>query len=564
MVDKYDPDDIWGTSDPSSGYDPDSIWGVSSTKEQGDQGAVNPDVMGVFEKSLRRMAAFGEGVLDPIYGASQMLENTVEKFAPGVADYISEKDAELHEWSNGMLGNPAGVDVDEQLRRREEAFQNEYAPVSGSGALRVGGNIVPAIAAAPAIAAGAGVLPTAAMLGAEGAIGGAVMPQVGEGDYWGQVQDDALMGAVTAGVGGTALNQGGRALTNQLNRPSMGVLREAGVQPTVGQALGGAANGWEQKLTSVPLIGDAVTWARRRAAGELREAGFRQAGGAVGEAVEDTGSAGVARLQDLSSEAYDGLTKYLPEMEVTPEFAGSFESILKEGAEAAYDTPSLKAGKKFIDDYIKPKVGSGKLLPDEIQELDSMLKSRIAKSNSQDAKAIFSDIRENLMGEAAGQSTEFSTQLAKANDLYTQKSILQKATKAGGDEFTPAQFDNAVKANDVAYGGGKNANNYTAGRGPLRELSKAGREVLGDNVPDSGTAGRVLAGLGTGSLAGGSAAATGYLLPATIAAATGAAGATRIGQKGMIGLLDILGKGGEKLGKEGLAMGSLLSYLGDD
>jgi hypothetical protein len=563
LVDKYDPDSIWGAPEPSSGYDPDSIWGVSSTEEQGDQGAVNPDVMGVFEKSLRRMAAFGEGVLDPIYGASQMLENTVEKFSPGVADYISEKDAELHEWSNGMLGNPAGVDVDEQLRRREEAFQNEYAPVSGSGALRVGGSIVPAIAAAPAVAAGSGVLRTAAMLGAEGAIGGAVMPQVGEGDYWDQVQNDALLGGATAGIGGTILNRGGQALTSRLNREGMGVLREAGVQPTVGQALGGMADTVEQKLGSVPLIGDAINYARGRAAGELREAAFTQAGNAVGEAVEETGTAGVARLQQLSDDAYDGLTKHLPEMKVTQEFAGSFDNILKEAGEAAYDTPSLKAGKKFIDDYIKPKAGSGKLLPDEIQEIDSMLKQRIAKSNSQDAKAMFSEIRENLMDEAGRQSPEFSTQLAKANELYTKKSIIQKASQSAED-FTPAQLDNAVKANDKAYGGGRNANNYTAGRGPLRELSRAGREVLGSTVPDSGTVGRAaLAGL-TGLGATGGAAATGALIPALATATAGALGSTRIGQKGIIGLLDILGKGGEKLGKEGLAMGSLLSYLGDD
>jgi hypothetical protein len=528
--------------------------------------STDESVGGIFSRFMDGAQDFGgrfvEGVMDPVYGASQFLENSVEEFAPGVVDAVGDADAWLYDWSGGRVGKPAGVDVDEQLRRREDAYNEKY-DVDGTDWARLGGNVATGVALAPA-AIGSSLPATAVALAAEGAAGGAFMPQVGEGDYWKQAQDDALMGAITGGVGGTALRQGGKALTKQLNRPGMGVLREAGVQPTVGQALGGAANTAEQKLTSIPLVGDAITWARRRAAGELREAGFRQAGGAVGEAVEDTGAAGVARLQQLSDEAYDGLTKYLPEMEVTQEFAGSFDNILKEGAEAAYDTPSLKAGKKFIDDYIKPKAGSGKLLPDEIQELDSMLKTRIAKSNSQDAKAIFSDIRENLMSEAAGQSDEFGAQLAKANDLYTQRSILQKATKAGGDEFTPAQFDNAVKANDVAYGGGKNANNYTAGRGPLRELSKAGREVLGDNVPDSGTAGRVLAGLGTGSVAGGSAAATGYLLPATIAALTGAAGATRVGQKGMIGLLDILGKGGKAVGREGRAMGGLLSYLNDD
>ena len=58
--------------------------------------------------------------------------------------------------------------------------------------------------------------------------------------------------------------------------------------------------------------------------------------------------------------------------------------------------------------------------------------------------------------------------------------------------------------------------------------------------------------------------ASGAVVPAAIAAGVGLGGATRVGQKGIIGLLDILGKGGEKLGQEGLALGGLLSYLNED
>ena len=518
------------------------------------------EIMEMFANGLRRMASFGEGILDPIYGASQMLENTVEEIAPGVADWVNEKDAQLYDATDGMLGKPRGVDVDEQLRRREEAYEREYAPVGGADALRVGGNIVPAVLAAPTIAAGTSLPATAAILGAEGAIGGSVMPQTGEGDYWDQVAEDALVGGLTAGVGGAALNKLGSAVTGQLNRPGMGVLKEAGVQPTVGQALGGIADTAEQRLTSVPLLGDAISNARRRAAGELREAAFREAGDAVGATVNETGTAGVQALQDLSQQAYDDLTKFLPEMNITSEFAGSFDNIIKEAGEAAYDTPSLREGRKFIDEYIKPKVGSGKLMPDEIKELDSMLKRRISKAKSEDAREIFSDIRSQLMGGAAEQSPEFAEQLAKADELYAKKSIIQKASQSA-EEFTPAQLDNAVKANDKAYGGGRNANNYTAGRGPLRELSKAGRDVLGDTVPDSGSAGRVLTGMGA---LGGGGAMSGTLVPVLAGAAAGGVGSTRIGQKGIVGLLDVLAKGGEKVGQEGFVAGGLLSQLMGD
>lgn len=551
MVAEYNPDDIWGTGKKSGGYDPDSIWGDTPAAEPEPPKEDASSVGGMFHRFL-------EGMADPIYGASQFLENSVEAVAPGVVDAVGGADAWLYDKTGGFLGKPAGVDVDEQLRRREQAYEDTY-DVDGIDWMRGAGNVATGVALAPAAIGGS--LPTTALaIAAEGAAGGAFMPQVGEGDYWDQVQSDALLGAIGGGVGGTALHAGGRALTNQLNRAGMGVLKDAGVQPTVGQALGGIADTAEQKLTSLPLVGDAIAHARRRAAGELREAAFKEAGDAVGATVNETGTAGVQMLQDLSNQAYDDLTKFLPEMNISSEFAGSFDNIIKEAGEAAYDTPSLKAGKKFIDDYIKPKVGSGKLMPDEIKELDSMLKQRITKAKSEDAKEIFGDIRSQLMGEAAEQSPEFAAQLAKADELYAKKSVIQKASQSA-EEFTPAQLDNAVKANDKAFGGGRNANNYTAGRGPLRELSKAGRDVLGDTVPDSGSAGRVLAGMGA---LGGGGAMSGTLVPLLSAAAVGGVGSTRIGQKGIIGLLDVLAKGGEKVGREGRAAGSLLSYLGDD
>lgn len=551
MVAEYNPDDIWGTGKKSGGYDPDSIWGDTPAAEPEPPKEDASSVGGMFHRFL-------EGMADPIYGASQFLENSVEAVAPGVVDAVGGADAWLYDKTGGFLGKPAGVDVDEQLRRREQAYEDTY-DVDGIDWMRGAGNVATGVALAPAAIGGS--LPTTALaLAAEGAAGGAFMPQVGEGDYWSQAGEDALLGAIGGGVGGTLLNAGGKALTNQLNREGMGVLKEAGVQPTVGQALGGMANTAEQKLGSIPFIGDTIRSARGRTVGELREAAFREAGEAVGEVVEDTGEAGIRRLQDLSQDAYDDLTKFLPEMEVTTKFAGSFDNIIKEAGEAAYDTPSLKAGKKFIDEYIKPKVNSGKLMPNEIKEIDSMLKKRIAKAKSEDAKEIFGDIRKNLLGEAAGQSDEFAEQLARADELYAKKSILQKATQSG-DDFSATQLDNAVKANDKAFGGGRNADNYTAGRGPLRELSKAGKEVLGDTVANSGTTDRFLAAT---ALAGAGSSALPPLAPLAAAGAASWLGSQRVAQKGIIGLLDVLAKGGEKVGREGRAAGSLLSYLGDD
>lgn len=519
-------------------------------------------VGGMFSRFLDSAGDIGgrvfEGAMDPIYGASQFLENTIESVAPGVVDAVGDADAWLHDKTGGFLGKEAGVDVDEQLRQREQAYDEKY-DVDGIDWARGAGNVLTGVALAPSVA-GMSLPAAAGTLALEGAAGGAFMPQVGEGDYWDQVGSDALVGGLAGGVGGTALHAGGKALTNQLNRAGMGVLKEAGVQPTVGQAIGGRVNALEQKLGSIPIVGDTIASARGRTVNELREAAFKEAGDVVGEVVEDTGAAGINRLQDLSKKAYDDLTKFLPEMEVTTQFSDSFDGIIKEAGESAFDTPSLKAGKKFINEHIKPKISRGSLSPSEIKDLDVLLKKRIKGAGSDNAKTIFESIRANLLDEAAGQSDEFAAQLAKADELYAKKSILEKATQSG-DEFSAAQLDNAVKANDKAYGGGRNATNYTAGRGPLRELSKAGREVLGDTVANSGSTDRFLAAT---ALAGAGSTALPPLAPLAAAGAAGWLGSHRAAQKGIIGLLDILGKGGEKVGQEGLAAGSLLSYLNEE
>ena len=175
---------------------------------------------------------FLEGMADPIYGASQLLENSVEAVAPSVVDAVGDADAWLYDNTGGFLGKPAGVDVDEQLRRREQAYEDTY-DVDGIDWMRGAGNVATGVALAPAIAAGASLPATAGILAAEGAAGGAFMPQVGEGDYWDQVGTDALAGALTAGIGGTALHKGnGQAIANQLQLASrMGVLRRPVCSP---------------------------------------------------------------------------------------------------------------------------------------------------------------------------------------------------------------------------------------------------------------------------------------------------------------------------------------------
>ena len=131
---------------------------------------------------------------------------------------------------------------------------------------------------------------------------------------------------------------------------------------------------------------------------------------------------------------------------------------------------------------------------------------------------------------------------------------MKAAHNTGG--FTPVNYLNSIKGADKTA----RRNAFAGGRAPMQDVAEAAQEVIGDTVGDSGTAGRtaVLNMLGAG-------AGLQYLDPTLLATAPlGLAGSTRIGQKGIVGLLDMLAKGGEKVGQEGLVAGGLLSQLMGD
>ena len=54
-------------------------------------------------------------------------------------------------------------------------------------------------------------------------------------------------------------------------------LMDQGVTPTAGQILGGRLQSVEDRLMSVPLLGDAITTGRKRASEELNRAAYARA-----------------------------------------------------------------------------------------------------------------------------------------------------------------------------------------------------------------------------------------------------------------------------------------------
>lgn len=76
---------------------------------------------------------------------------------------------------------------------------------------------------------------------------------------------------------------------NASTNADLQLLKGAGVQPTIGQTLGGWVNSIEEKAQSLPIVGDAITAARNRAKEQFNNADINRASGAVGVNVPGAG-----------------------------------------------------------------------------------------------------------------------------------------------------------------------------------------------------------------------------------------------------------------------------------
>ena len=298
--------------------------------------------------------------------------------------------------------------------------------------------------------------------------------------------------AVAAGVG-RVINP--RAASN----PNLQALRAEGVDPTIGQALGGNFGRFEEKLASVPVLGDSIRSARTRATEQLNKAALNRALAPIGEKVDAIGREGIEQVGAKLGQAYDDLVPKLAFKaddtfsadiarlgtladDLEPGPAASFTKALRDKVVGKLSPAGGMTGQTFKQvegdlgklarDYSKSAMASERQLGGALMELQDAMRRGLERSNPQQ-----------------------SAQLKAINEGYANYVRLRSAASGLGAEggvFSPAQLANAVKAGDSSVGKG----GYAKGRALMQDLSDAGRQVLGDKVPNSGTVDRALPTLG--------------------------------------------------------------------
>lgn len=365
------------------------------------------------------------------------------------------------------------------------------------------GGMVPELAATGAPIAGAGrmvasVLPKALgrLAPAAGDIAVNSAYEAGKAMHKGEDVGRAAAYGAAGAAGGRLLARTLGGIAKPFISQEARALMDAGVTPTPGQLfgdgpVGSTIRGIEDKATSLPIAGDLIQHARGRGVREFGNAEINKALAPIGVKVGGAGQDAIEQASRAVSDAYD---RALPNIYVDPK---AVVQVLPEAMKTIEKIPLLTVQQqaqvvKYVADKITPTVREAaergttvsgdvaKQIDSEIGYLARKYTSSINPSDHPFGDAMY--VLQGYMRDSLkGQTSEAVQQLAAANRAFAgMVPIVRAADKAAakGGVFTPNQLDRAARANNRS----------------ATDLTRAGQAVLSSNVPDSGSAGRLLMG----------------------------------------------------------------------
>lgn len=393
-------------------------------------------------------------------------------------------------------------------------------------------------AGSAAILAPTALIPGANTAGGAAIIGGVSNALLNEGDLSDRLKSGAI-GAI-AGAGGQAAMNGIARVVRPNTSAEARKLLDEGVSLTPGQILGGGWKRTEDALTSIPILGDSIKSAQRRGIEDFNRVAIGRAVDPIGGQVSGVGREAVASAKQQLGQAYDNL---LPTMQADT-LENQFVQNLANLRGMAQSLPSREA--QQFDSIIEREIGE-RLANNGVLSGDNLKAAQAGMRNQAEGFATATDGYQRQLGQALKQAEQElrdlvmrsnpskAAELAKINEGYANFKRLQRAAASVGAEdgiFTPAQLQNAVKAADKS----KDKARFAQGDAMMQDLTDAGKAVLSQRVPDSGTPMRsVVAALGGAGVGG--VVAPGATLTAGLGALLGTAAYSKVGTKTLQKLL---------------------------
>lgn len=497
---------------------------------------------------ISKTEKFLKGAMDPLDAGAQMLHNALPTDLVSSIDRINNYIAD----KTGLVGKVPEGGMNQFVTDNEKAYQDKRSAAGEDGidGYRLAGNIASTIVPASKIPMAA-TLPARIGVGAgTGAAFGALQPVVNAGDrnlsslvtgeekkdFWEEKGKQAKIGAAFGAIAPVVLSSASRLISTKAStNPMLEALRDSGVQPTIGQALGGRAAAVEEKLRSVPIVGDMIDRARNQTLETFNKSAISKALEHIGGKADEIGQEGVKKAGDSISKYYDDA---LSKIKGVPLDASFQSNLLQLTSMAKNLIPEMqKKFNKTVDDIVIGRASpSGSLLPEVYKKVDSeigLVASRYGKSSSaseQELGDALSQVQNLLKQQMLRHNPHVSRQLESADAAWANLVRIEgaaKSAKNNGGIFTPAQLNAAIQSADDSVRG----RSVSRGTALMQGFGNAGQKVIGSKVPDSGTAGRI--GWGAGLVGAGA-----VNLPVTAAVlGTGAGLYTRPVQNALVKLI---------------------------
>lgn len=454
------------------------------------------------DKPPTRMQRIGRGLVDPIDGGVQlltkMLSPDVVKAGDRLNNWLADK--------TGLVSRLPEGGVDQQIRSSEQAYQAARGADAGFDGYRTIGNVLsPANLALAAGAPAALTLPGRMAVGSGIGLTSAALNPVNSEDYWSEKRKQLGAGTVLGAATPVISSAIGRMISpNASTNPNLELLRREGVNPTVGQSLGGWVNAAEEKAASLPIMGDMISRARTQAQREFNQAAINRATAPINARVQGTGQDAVREAGDLIGDAYTAARNQMGSFQIDQQ--GTAEIARIRNIVSQLPRQQQRTFQNTFD-AISTDISPNGTIPAQVfKRIDSKIGKEAANfSGSTDSYQrqlgeALTELQNSIAAAGRRANPDADAMFTAADRAYANLVRLEGASKAAINSegvFTPGQLNAAIRQAD------QSVRKRAVGRGTalMQDLGNAGQQVLGNKVPNSGTADRLMlggAGVGAG------------------------------------------------------------------
>lgn len=393
---------------------------------------------------------------------------------------------------SGRISGAEYEKIRDQLRAQQGQFAQEQ-PVRAGGTEFAASMVAPAAVVTKPVTRGAGIL-------SDILLGTGMGAATGVGKATEDVTGGGVTGALLGGAGTAALSGTGRLLAPAV-RPEAAALREQGISLTPGSAFGGRIQQMEQAAESIPLVGGIVSGARERQFSEFNVAAYNKVLSNLDPKLKvPQGLTGRDAYLFVEKSIQDKYGDVVPDLAIkfTPKVQSGFDAIKNRYAKGNLSEADKQQFQNYLNsletDFRASGVVSGQKAQAIKQDLAKLSGTYSAGTGSTKILGdAFKDLEGFYMNTLRNQNPKYASDLKKVDSAFRDFVRVQTAmSKTRGEEgiFSPAQLESAVRQTDIS----KRKGAFARGAAPMQELSGRATTILGQKVPDSGTATRGMTG----------------------------------------------------------------------